>query len=208
MVAGPWYPYPAFGWGPIGFFPNEPYANLRLQVTPREAAVFVDGYAAGTVDDYDGVFQRLKLVPGHHEIVVYLSGYRTLRQNLYMAPESGHTIKHTLEPLGPGETAEPQPVPRALPPMVAPITGAPLPPALRPAVERVGMLAVRVQPVDASVFIDGELWRGPLAADRLMIQLPEGQHRIRVEKQGYHFFAVDVDVRAGETTSFNVSLVQ
>jgi hypothetical protein len=181
---------------------------LRLLVVPREAAVYVDGYAAGTVDDYDGIFQRLKLVPGHHEIVVYLNGYRTLRQHLYMAPGSRYTIKHTLEPLGPGEAAAPQPVPRFLPPMGAPMTGVPLPPPKRPALQRFGALALRVQPADASVFIDGELWRGPQAADRLMTQLPEGSHRIRVEKAGYQLFAVDVDVRAGETTSFSVSLVQ
>ena len=40
-----------------------------------------------------------------------------------------------------------------------------------------------------------------------MIQLAEGAHRVRIEKPGFQTFAVDVDVRAGETTSFNVSLL-
>lgn len=212
---GPWYPYPyPFGFAQVGFYPNEPYANLRLRVLPREAAVFVDGYAAGIVDDYDGVFQRLKLIPGHREVVIYLDGYRTLRQNLYVAPESSHTIKHMLEPLLPGEAPEPKPAPRPvtqaiLPPVVqvAPVTGVPLPPSAI-AAGRMGTLSIRVQPAGTSVFVDGELWRGPQASDRLNIQLAEGPHRLRVEKEGYQFFAVDVEVHAGETASFNVSLVQ
>jgi hypothetical protein len=72
----------------------------------------------------------------------------------------------------------------------------------------VGTLALRVQPADANVYVDGEAWRGPLGQDRLQIQLSEGSHRVRIEKAGFQPFAVDVDVRAGETTSFNVSLVQ
>ncbi|HKY20445.1 MAG TPA: PEGA domain-containing protein [Vicinamibacterales bacterium] len=202
-----WHPYPGIGFPPMpGFYPGDHYSSLRIQVSPRQALVYVDGYAAGIVDDYDGVFQRLQLVPGHHEIVVYLQGYRVLRQNLYLNPRSSHTIKHTLEPLGAGEVGEPQPSPRALPlPPGAPMTGIPIP-GMQSA--RVGTLALRVQPADASVYIDGELWRGPQGQDRLVIQLGEGAHRVRVEKPGFQSFDVNIDVRSGETTSFNVSLVQ
>jgi hypothetical protein len=205
-----WYPYPGIGFPPMpGFYPRDHYSSLRILVSPREALVYVDGYAAGLVDDYDGVFQRLQLVPGHHEIVVYLQGHRTLRQSLYLNPRSSHTIKHTLERLAPGETGEPQPAPRTMPA----VPGAPMPGAMVPGTpgmeaERVGTLALRVQPADANVYIDGELWRGPQGRDRLVIQLPEGAHRVRVERPGFQPFAVDVDVRVGEMTSFNVSLVQ
>ena len=97
---GQWYPYPypVFGYPP-GFYPGDGAVALRLQVTPRDASVYVDGYAAGVVDDYDGVFQRLRLVPGPHEIVIYHPSHRTLRQNIYYNPGSTHTIRHTLEPL-------------------------------------------------------------------------------------------------------------
>lgn len=205
-----WYPYPhsVFGF-PTGIYHGDGAVSLRLQVRPREAQVFVDGYAAGVVDDYDGVFQRLRLVPGPHEIVIYHPGLRTLRQNIYYNPGSTHTIRHTLEALLPGETPEPQPQPRAVP--VYP--GMPGQPGAAPAVERarvpgaVGTLALRVQPGDATVFVDGEPWRAPQTQDRLVIQLAPGLHRVRVEKPGFQTFAVDVDVRAGETASFNVSLL-
>jgi hypothetical protein len=65
---------------------------------------------------------------------------------------------------------------------------------------------LRLQPADATVLVDGEAWKGP-SQERLVIQLAEGSHRVRVEKPGFQAFSVDVDVRAGETTSFNVSLL-
>jgi len=203
------YPYPPFGFPP-GIPPGHSAVSVRLQVTPREALVYVDGFAAGAVDDYDGVFQRLRLVPGPHEIVVYQPGRRTLRQQVYYNPGSTHTIRYTLDPLMPGERQEPQPVPRALPPPPG-MPGQPgaLPGANpgSPDATRTGTLALRVQPGDAIVLVNGEPWRGPQTQNRLVIQLAEGAHSVRVEKPGFQTFAVDVDVRAGETTSFNVSLV-
>ena len=200
-----WYPYP---YPPFGIPPGNGAVSLRVQVTPREAQVFVDGFAAGVVDDYDGVFQRLRLIPGPHEIVVYHPGHRTLRQNIYYNPGSTHTIRYTLDRLLPGETQEPQPVPRAVlpPPGIPGQPGAP--PNAGSGRVPVGTLALRVQPGDAIVAVDGEPWRGPQTQDRLVIQLAEGPHRVRIEKPGFQTFAVDVDVRAGETTSFNVSLLK
>lgn len=196
-----WYPYPGFGFPP-GIYQDH-VVTLRLQVTPREASVFVDGYAAGIVDDFDGVFQRLRLIPGPHEIVVYHPGHRTWRQSVYFNPGSSHTIRETLDPLAPGESPEPQPIPRQHTP------GPAMPPAAGAAPEGLplGTLSLRIQPADATVLIDGEPWKGPASQDRLVVQLAEGSHRIRVEKAGFQTFSVDIDVRAGDTTSFNVSLL-
>ena len=217
---GQWYPYPnpVFGYPPGIFHGGDGAVTLRLQVTPRDATVFVDGYTAGIVDDYDGVFQRLRLVPGPHEIVIYHPSYRTLRQNIYYNPGSSHTIRQTLDLLQPGDIAEPQPVPRAMPaypgmppgvPGMAPADSGRAPEADRlPADGRVGTLMLRVQPSDATVLVDGEPWKGPQTQERVVIQLAEGTHRVRVEKSGFQPFAVDVDVRARETTSFNVSLLR
>jgi PEGA domain len=209
-----WYPYPyAYPIGyPIGpgLFGHNGFSSLRLQVTPREALVFVDGYSAGIVDDFDGVFQRLELIPGQHEIVVYQQGYRTHRENLYLTPGSSQSIRHTLVPLAPGETGEPQPVPvvpqgnmRGGAPWQG---GAPQQGAAQQS-GRFGTLTLRVQPGDANVSVDGESWRGPQSQNRLVIQLAEGPHQVRVEKPGFQPFTVDVDLKAGETTSFNVTLL-
>jgi hypothetical protein len=75
------------GWGPYGFHPSIWYAqypryryaydeaSLRIQVTPRDAQVYVDGYYVGMVDSFDGTFQRLHLSPGEHVIEIFLEGF-------------------------------------------------------------------------------------------------------------------------------------
>jgi len=51
---------------------------LRLKVKPREGMVYVDGFFAGVVDDFDGVFQHLRIEAGPHHIEVRADGYEPL----------------------------------------------------------------------------------------------------------------------------------
>jgi hypothetical protein len=51
---------------------------IRIKVKPREAQIYADGYFAGTVDDFDGLFQRLHLRTGPHHIEIRAPGYETL----------------------------------------------------------------------------------------------------------------------------------
>lgn len=109
------YPYAAYGpYGVYGY--GRPAADTgaaRLLVTPREAAVYVDGYRAGKVDDFDGAFQRLRVEPGPHEITLYLEGYRTISEKVYLSEGSTFKIRETMAPLAPGERSEPPPAPPA-----------------------------------------------------------------------------------------------
>ena len=76
-----------------------------------------------------------------------------------------------------------------------------------PPASRYGTLSLGVQPGDANVLVDGESFlsgRGPQSP--FSVQLGEGHHHLQVEKAGFDTFSVDIDVRAGETTSLNVSL--
>jgi len=90
-------PYP--WWGrtayPYGYFPiHDSRADVRLSVQPHEAqdaAVYVDGFYAGTVDDFNSVFQALPLTPGGHRVALYLEGYRTVVHNIYLRPGSTFT---------------------------------------------------------------------------------------------------------------------
>jgi hypothetical protein len=232
-----WYPYP-FGWGYPPYYPFGPYdatASVRVQVTPREAQVYVDGYYAGIVDDFDGTFQRLHLLPGAHELTIYMPGYRSATERMYFRPSGGYKVAHTLEKLAAGQPDEPkpQPSPQAAapvrqdggpdpyaPPPPAPeprwpdpVTGEPrtAPPgepseASRARSASLGRLVVRVQPEGAAVLIDGERWQGPEGRDRLVVQLADGRHRVEIRKDGHAPYSTDVDVRAGESTVLNVSL--
>ena len=72
--------YGAYGYSPFyysGAYGYAPYyyrgrysdsGSLRVIVDPEQTRVYVDGYYAGIVDDFDGIFQRLSLPPGRHEI--------------------------------------------------------------------------------------------------------------------------------------------
>lgn len=62
------------------------YGDLRLKITPRHAAVYVDGYYAGVVDDFDGFFQRLTLEVGPHLIEVEAPGLESMVFDVYVDP--------------------------------------------------------------------------------------------------------------------------
>jgi hypothetical protein len=177
---------------------DELTSSIRLAVKPREAEVFVDGRPAGFVDDYDGLLQRLRVRPGEHEITIYLDGYRTVRQRVSLRFNEDRKIALEMEKLAPGEAQEPRPTPAAI-----------VPDERSAADPRtLGKLTVRVQPVDAEIFVDGERWMTPEGQDRLVVELPEGRHRVEARKAGFAPFAADVDVRRGETKTLNVSLLK
>lgn len=110
-----WGAYPYGGYGPYGVYgygrPADVSGAARLLVTPKDAEVYVDGYRAGRVDDFDGTFQRLHMAPGGHEITLYLPGYRTVTERLYIGEGSTMKVRETMEKLAPGETSEPPPAP-------------------------------------------------------------------------------------------------
>jgi hypothetical protein len=222
----PWFYDPWYGWGhPYGWYPPyvfagryEDSAAVRLDVDPKEAEVFIDGYYAGTVDDFDGVFQRLRIEPGEHDIELYLAGHRSFRQKIYLQPTGTFRVRHTMEQLPAGAPPDPRPVAPASPPPRRgggyDASGRPERPERAGRPERsdpssaYGTLAIRVQPEAADVLIDGESWDGPAGAERLVIQLPEGEHQVEVHLEGYASYTSRVQVRRGETTPLNVSLAK
>ena len=211
-----------------------PDSSVRIEVTPKQAEVYVDGYYAGIVDDFDGVFQRLRVEPGQHEITIYHDGYRTIRQTVYLMPDKTFKIKMRMEPLAAGEAGDARPVPIAPPVGV----GAPGPPPGQPPAPRrgrrvpppngppnvpsppngptqggpppaaqagTGTLAIQLQPADADVMIDGQPWPSQ-RQDRLVIDVSEGRHVVQVRKPGYVGYLTEVEVRRGETTTLTISL--
>lgn len=198
---GPYHPYPYVYW------PYDNTGSARLQVTPRNARVYVDGHFAGLVDDFDGNFQRLNVEAGEHDVQVHLDGYRPFTLKVLFLRGKTVKISHTLEPLAPGETASPPPQPadveRPAPPRGSSQRIGP-PPGDRSA--QFGSLLLRVRPADATVIVDGEEWNAPAGDDQLVIELTEGQHRVEIRKPGFQTYAAMVRVRRGETVRLNVSL--
>jgi PEGA domain-containing protein len=92
-----WYdPYPPVYSGGGGYVYD---GALRLKVKPREAAVYVDGYYAGRVDDFDGIFQRLKIDAGPHRVEIRLDGYETLTFDVRIDPDRKTTYEGELKRL-------------------------------------------------------------------------------------------------------------
>lgn len=76
------YSYPSYGGGVYQYHSGYPTGELRLQVRPRHAEVYIDGYFAGHVDDFDGYFQGLRIEEGPHMIEIVAAGYETLVFNV------------------------------------------------------------------------------------------------------------------------------
>lgn len=120
-----YYPYGYGGFG-LGFYYYDPYAwygydpyygrpyysggyygrrydegDLRLDVRPRSAEVYVDGYYAGVVDDFDGVFQSLRLEDGPHRIEIVAPGFETLDFDVRIEPGRKTTYRGDMRPYRP-----------------------------------------------------------------------------------------------------------
>ena len=236
----PYYGYGAFGYPYYGGYPYAyPYyggfydasSSVRLQVTPREAEVYVDGYFAGMVDNFDGTFQRLRIAPGDHEIQLFLPGHRSFSQKVYLQPGGSFTVRHAMEPLAAGEPepARPEAPPRSPSVRPEPYGSVRPEPYGRPdrpnsrgpqrpsprANERngnaeasSGSIALRVQPGDVAITIDGEKWEGAQDQEPFVVQLVPGTHTVEIRKDGYRTYITDITVRPGETTPLNVSLTR
>lgn len=202
----PWWPRTQYPW----YLPvYDTQAYLKIDVEPEDAAVYIDGYYAGIVDDFDGFFENLPLTPGGHTIVVHLNGYRSIRQSVHLSAGATFKIKGTLEPLAAAEQQEPIPLAPALPAPPAGSYRLPRPPSERPfntIAVTFGELDLRVQPADVNLSVDGQRW---LSSDpnRFLLQLPTGKHKIEITKLGYRGFTTEVEVTEAVSVLLNIALV-
>jgi len=220
---GSWWPYGSFGWyggyygspwgwgggGAVYHYVERESGSVRVLVDPAEARVYVDGYYAGTVDDFDGIFQRLSVSPGRHELAFKLEGYKTHRMKVYVAPESTLKLHHDLEK-GQGESFED--LTRDAPPDEARREreqderwAESERRAERDELAAVGgLLALSVRPDDASVYVDGA-FRGS-AREAASLKLAPGRHRIEIVRPGYRTVEREVDIVPGEPTVLELEL--
>jgi hypothetical protein len=70
--------------------------KLRLDMEPREAEVYIDGYYAGVVDDFDGRLQGLRLEAGNYAVEVVLPGFAPLQFDVHVSPGRTTTYRGEL----------------------------------------------------------------------------------------------------------------
>ena len=87
------------GGGGGGSYGGQQMGSIRLKVKPSNAAVFVDGYYAGTVDDFDNSFQKLSIALGTHRIEMSAPGYQPLIVEMDIVDFDTITYEGRLEPI-------------------------------------------------------------------------------------------------------------
>lgn len=196
--------------------------SIRVLVEPEETRVYVDGYYAGVVDDFDGIFQRLYLSPGRHEIALKLEGHRSHRMKVYVPYNHGIKIHHHMvrgsgedppEDLAGTEDGYEGQDRRAGAKQVErlereeqeePDQEEPDEDVASRGVPQRGTLRLDVRPHDASVYVDGE-FRGT-ARQAQSLDLPAGTHRLEVVRPGFKTFERDVEIRVGRAEEVDVEL--
>lgn len=104
-----WWPYDSsYGYGDYGSmggfgggggYSQSRLGGVRLKVQPNTASVYVDGYYAGRVDDFDNTFQKLGLALGVHRIEISAPGYLPLVVELNVRDWDTMTYQGRLEPI-------------------------------------------------------------------------------------------------------------
>ncbi len=97
-----WYGgYPGYGYygRPPAYYPA--YGGVRIAVSQRDAEVYVDGYFAGIVDDFDGALQQVNLEPGPHHLEVRAEGFAEAEFDVNVEPGRTITYRTSLRPEGP-----------------------------------------------------------------------------------------------------------
>jgi hypothetical protein len=177
------------------------YAQVRLDVTPNDAQVYVDRYYAGVVDDYDGLFQHLALSAGAHFVEIRKTGYQSLAIELNLYPGESITYRRAMEPSTDAlESCSPT---SALPPGFE--EGAAPPPfdiAGPP-----GDVKFDVTPKDAEIYLDG--FYAGIVNDfngSQHLRVAAGLHHIQLKMAGYKPIEADLSVVSDQTITYRATM--
>jgi hypothetical protein len=78
-------------------------AEIKLDVKPNRAVVFVDGVFVGHIAEFSGVGKALLIAPGKHKIKISLPGYHTFETDIDLIANQKSTIKTDMVTGGPAE---------------------------------------------------------------------------------------------------------
>ncbi len=78
-------------------------AEIKLDVKPNRAAVFVDGVFVGHVAEFGGIGRALLVAPGKHAIKISLPGYQTFETEIQLFANQKSTVKTDLVSGGPAQ---------------------------------------------------------------------------------------------------------
>jgi PEGA domain len=80
----------------FGATPPKITSEIKLNINPDRAAVFVDNAYVGHVSEFSGLGRGMLLSPGTHRIKIDLPGYRTFETEITLLPNQKYTVKTDL----------------------------------------------------------------------------------------------------------------
>jgi hypothetical protein len=83
---------------PKAQFPSGVTSEVKLEVTPDRAAVFVDEGYVGTPKEFGGLGRAMVITPGKHHLRIALAGYQDFTTEINLRPKQKITIKTDLIP--------------------------------------------------------------------------------------------------------------
>jgi hypothetical protein len=206
-------PYWGWGWGPgpyygapggvaLGYAVMSGMGGLDMSVNPKQAEVWVDGKYVADARDLDGNPSYLWLKQGAHHLVVYKAGFRSLEEDVDVHVGMIRELKVKLEP---GDSAPPVRT------KVDVRSESPRPESTEPRAEAVpspasagGGVRLRVEPRDATVYVDGT-YRGT-AREAASLRLPAGHHKVELVRPGFQPLEKEFDVEEGRTIDLDLSM--
>lgn len=75
---------------------ERPVGGLQLDVEPRRALVYVDGWYVGVVDDFSGYYRHLETGAGRHIIEIVAPDYQPLIVDVAVSPGRTSTYRGSL----------------------------------------------------------------------------------------------------------------
>jgi len=77
-----------------------PTGGLQLDVEPRKAFVYVDGFLVGIVDQFKGYFQHLETTAGYHVVEFIAPDYEPLLTEVTVVPNKTTTYRASMNRAG------------------------------------------------------------------------------------------------------------
>jgi PEGA domain len=109
----PWSRYPCnyYWFDPYWYASDEPepvraddrapvrreMGSLRIKASPRSAKVYVNGSLVGTVDEFDGLANHLRLETGTHRLELRADGYQTLSKDVTVSADKTLTERLSMK---------------------------------------------------------------------------------------------------------------
>lgn len=233
---GPWgpsaywwdAPYYYGAWDGPRVYPRagERYGALDLDVSPERAEIWIDGQRVGVADEFDGFPSYLWLDSGTYDVAIYLPGYKTLARQYTIY---GGLVIDVEDRLEKGESVHPSDLAatstvnrderlrreqerreRALADRSRSAASDPAAGRALDARGEPATLAIRVEPADASIYLDGRFLgaAGDLARLHGGLIVDAGSHTLEVVRPGYASERRDFSIAAGEDLQLDVELAE